>query len=265
MAVRDEIREQRNSLKGQGVKAHLSYFWDYYKVPFFVVLLVLATLAYLITSIVTAKKTVFTAYFLNAGEDVSGEKAKSMSREFGQIIGYDPEKEDVVIDLARSIQPGNLSSQEAVSFSTVLTSGLQAGQVAACVMDAWNFNSMAELGTFINLHQVLSDEEFEALGDDVFYVDAAQIHGGSDELDPEAELARQMTTEEALAWETKGKFVRPDPSQMQEAIPVGIRVSEYNKITENNLYPDAEAFFGFCLNRGDYTNAKRMLEFLKGN
>ena len=173
--------------------------------------------------------------------------------------------EDVVIDLARSIQPGNLSSQEAVSFSTVLTSGLQAGQVDACVMDAWNFNSMAELGTFINLHQVLSDEEFEALGDDVFYVDAAQIHGGSDELDPEAELARQMTTEEALAWETKGKFVRPDPSQMQEAIPVGIRVSEYNKITENNLYPDAEAFFGFCLNRGDYTNAKRMLEFLKGN
>lgn len=155
MAVRDEIREQRNSLKGQGVKAHLSYFWDYYKVPFFVVLLVLATLAYLITSIVTAKKTVFTAYFLNAGEDVSGEKAKSMSREFGQIIGYDPEKEDVVIDLARSIQPGNLSSQEAVSFSTVLTSGLQAGQVDACVMDAWNFNSMAELGTFVKLHQVL--------------------------------------------------------------------------------------------------------------
>ena len=74
-----------------------------------------------------------------------------------------------------------------------------------------------------------------------------------------------MTTEEALAWEMKGKFVSPDPSQMQEAIPVGIRVSEYNKITENNLYPDAEAFFGFCLNRGDYTNAKRMLEFLKGN
>ena len=28
MAVRDEIRQQRQKLKGQGFKAHWEYFWD---------------------------------------------------------------------------------------------------------------------------------------------------------------------------------------------------------------------------------------------
>ena len=30
MSVHEEIREQQKKLKGQGVKAHLQYFWDYF-------------------------------------------------------------------------------------------------------------------------------------------------------------------------------------------------------------------------------------------
>ena len=32
MAMRDEVREQQNKLKGKTFKEKLNYFWDYYKV-----------------------------------------------------------------------------------------------------------------------------------------------------------------------------------------------------------------------------------------
>ena len=38
MAMRDEVKEQQQKLKGKSVREKLEYFWDYYKVHTIVVL-----------------------------------------------------------------------------------------------------------------------------------------------------------------------------------------------------------------------------------
>ena len=55
MAVRDEIREQRQKLKGQGFKAHWDYFWEYYKIH---TIVAVCALIFIITIVrdITGKK-----------------------------------------------------------------------------------------------------------------------------------------------------------------------------------------------------------------
>ena len=54
-SVSDEIREQRQKLKGKSPKEKLAYFWEYYKVPALIVLLVVIFGSDLIYNIVTKK------------------------------------------------------------------------------------------------------------------------------------------------------------------------------------------------------------------
>ena len=38
MAVSDEIKAQRGKIKEMSFKEKLSYFWEYYRIPFFILL-----------------------------------------------------------------------------------------------------------------------------------------------------------------------------------------------------------------------------------
>ena len=58
-SVSDEIREQRQKLKGKSPKEKLAYFWEYYKVPALIVLLVVIFGSDLIYNIVTKKAIAF--------------------------------------------------------------------------------------------------------------------------------------------------------------------------------------------------------------
>ena len=55
MAVRDEIREQRQKLKGQGFKAHCEYFWEYYKIHTIVAVVAIILLVTFIRDIANRK------------------------------------------------------------------------------------------------------------------------------------------------------------------------------------------------------------------
>ncbi len=263
MAVRDDIREQRQSLKGQGVKAHLSYFWDYYKIPTLVVILVVAFVIYYIYSQVTAKDTVFTAYFVNAGDDLNQTASEDMKADFTELLSIDTNKEEVYIDTTRSVSVANSSAYDNMALSTVLSVAVQDGEMDCAVMDAYNFNSYAGYGTFTPLDEVLPQDvidELEAEGK-IFYVDAA-LYDGGEEVVTEEDMENEMSAEEAVAFEQMGTYTPPDKSTMTSPVAVGIDVTDSAVIEEHGLYEGVVCIFGFGANRDDFTNAIQFLEYL---
>ena len=50
----------------------------------------------------------------------------------------------------------------------------------------------------------------------------------------------------AAAYEKKDSFQRPDPSKMQDPVPLGIIVTDAPYIQKNELYPETVAILGFA-------------------
>ena len=61
MSVHEEIREQQKKLKGQGIKAHLQYFWDYYKIHTIVALAAIIFIVVLVKDVTNNKPYAFYA------------------------------------------------------------------------------------------------------------------------------------------------------------------------------------------------------------
>ena len=59
MAMRDEVREQQNKLKGKTFKEKLDYFWDYYKVHTIVLVFSIVVISVFVKDIVTSKDNAF--------------------------------------------------------------------------------------------------------------------------------------------------------------------------------------------------------------
>ena len=53
MAMRDEVREQQNKLKGKTFKEKLNYFWDYYKVHTIALVFAIIVISVFVKDIVT--------------------------------------------------------------------------------------------------------------------------------------------------------------------------------------------------------------------
>ena len=64
MAMRDEIRAEREKLRGQSLRKRLGYFYDYYKLPFFAVLLLLLLGTAFLRELTSRKPTGFSMLFL---------------------------------------------------------------------------------------------------------------------------------------------------------------------------------------------------------
>ncbi len=66
MAMRDEVREQQNKLKGKTFKEKLNYFWDYYKVHTIALVFAIIVISVFVKDIVTNKDNAFSAVILNS-------------------------------------------------------------------------------------------------------------------------------------------------------------------------------------------------------
>ena len=66
MAMRDEVREQQNKLKGKTFKEKLNYFWDYYKVHTIASVFAIIVISVFVKDIVTNKDNAFSAVILNS-------------------------------------------------------------------------------------------------------------------------------------------------------------------------------------------------------
>lgn len=259
MAIKDEIRSEREKIKGQGAKAHLSYFWDYYKIPFIIALSAVAVIIYMISFYASKKQEFFTAVFLNtdAGETEAEEK---ISDDFSTAMRIDDKKKKAVIDMSMQERPGDNSSTQALAVSTKLSSLSEGKKLDCAIMDSYNFNTYAMAGIFSDLRNAMSEKELKRYAGRIYYIDGSELNN---ETFIDNDKGKKMDSlPEAEEKDSKKNFTLPDPAEMKKPIPVGIVVNDSVVIKENELYKKSVPVFGIGRTRKDTKNAKAFLSFL---
>lgn len=267
MAMSDEIREQRKKLKGKGIKAHLAWFWEYEKVPALIVLGVGALAVALIYHYVTYRPYVFGTMFLNA--TVQDTQQDDLSADFMEYAGIDSSKEDVFADLSEILTPGNGSSSEYDMYSVQkIMAETAAGQVDVAVMDAWYFDHYAYNGEFKDLRDVLDADTLAEYEDRFYYIDRTKALAMQDAQDDKTdtgsteEADSEVDETAARAFENPETFENPDPSTMDDPVPVGIICTDAPYIQKNGNYPDAVCIYGIVANTKHPETCQQFLEYL---
>lgn len=264
MAINDEIRHQRKKLKGKGVKAHVSYFLTYYTWQTVGIIATIAMVFYLVSTILGSKDQALNVIMLNATTTAIGADGFSemLQTEFAEYAGIDTSKEQVTIDTSTYQTPGGVYDTYDMSTSQKVSVQTAAQTLDAVVADASNFYYYAFSLAFSDLREVLSEDVLERYADDIYYIDLADVNAYQDEVDSAASTDGPMTMEDGETYEKAATFVRPDPDEMEDPVPVGIIVTDAPQIATSGVYTDRVAIYGFIQNSLHVENATAFLDYL---
>lgn len=266
MSVAKEIREeQKQALSTMSPKQKLAYFWDYYKIHVLVAAVVIAVIISFVRQYLGNKDTAFYAVLLNVGvTDSNAEIATSLSEDFREYAGIDPEQYEVTIDTSISLYDG-VDAQYAIANQQKLLAMMQIGDVSTLVADTENFEKYAQFEFLYDLQSLLSEEELAKYNSYLYYTDAASIENddstaspnGNEQKDP-AELT----------------INHRDPSTMEQPVAVGIILTEDNKLADVGYYAylsdmdmnyqgfPSEAVLGIPITNKEPETAIRFLEYI---
>ena len=268
MALSDEIREQRQKLKGQGAKAYLSYFWEYYRWPTVAVIAVAAMAISIVHSIATNKPNAINAIFLNAANPELTRDSEWIDAPFAEYAGIDTEEYGLTIDTSSYITPGGAASQMEMGTTEKIMAYAAAQDLDVMTADPYNFQNYARNGMFVDLRTVLSAEQLEKY-EPYFYYAESVVASGEDDLsaseaasaEAEAAYVRQ-DAQEIIAQEQKDVYVAPDPETMQNPVPIGVIMTDAPYLSSVNLYGNSVAVTGIIYSSPRQETALQFLDYL---
>lgn len=250
MAIYDEIREQQQKLKGKSFKEKLGYFWDYYKVHTIVALIVVLLGGALIRDIVTSKEEAFSATLLNA---YGSEGQSSFQADFAEYAGIDTEIYSCYIDTTSTLNYRMTSEVDLAIFQRLVAMA-QSGSLDVVTGDLMPFTHIAGTGMFLDLRDVLTDEEYARYEPYFYYIDGVLL-----EDDDDATYDSDGSTDFIDT-----NIDHTDPSSMKKPIPVGIYLSDSAKLEEYGCYTFNEEtpIFGFLFSSKRLETARQFLQYL---
>lgn len=148
----EELKKDREKMKGKTPGQKIEYFFMYYKVPLILTAVVIAIAASLIYSHSRHREYAFHSYFVNAANTVSDE---TFDREFGEIIGIDTDHYAVSVDSSLYISG---TSQISVVSTEKLASEINSEILDVCIMPEELFRVYSGQGAFGSLQDFLSEE-----------------------------------------------------------------------------------------------------------
>lgn len=233
MAMRDEVREQQQKLKGKSFQEKLGYFWDYYKIHTIVALFAVLTIGIFIRDALSSKDNAFSALLLNS---YGNEMQESFQEDFAAYAGIDTNHYNCLID-ASSTYSLDFMTQIDLAFAQRLTGQVQTNDLDAFISDANVFGHYAKGMMFLDLREELSEEEYEKYEPYFYYVDAAAM---------------------------KEDIDHTDPSAMEEPVPVGIYLKDCSKLAQWNCYTNTgeTPVFGFVCTSQKKDLARLFLAYL---
>lgn len=201
-SVSDEIREQRQKLKGKSPKEKLAYFWEYYKVPALIVLLVVIFGSDLIYNIVTKKAIAMEAAFVNmvTAEDFDSEQEAAG---FVTWAGIDPKEYEAVFDTGIYIDYDGGDEYTAVNIQKVMAM-ISARALDVILADDSYLEQTADEGYYADLSEVLPEEllaQFEA-EDKVLYRDIPEDGKGEIPIAVDVRDSSFFLSHEVPSWFT---------------------------------------------------------------
>lgn len=249
MAMRDEVKEQQQKLKGKSAREKLEYFWDYYKIHTIVVLFAAFAIGIFIKDMATSKDDAFSAVVLNS---YGYERQTEFQEDFAAYAGIDTNTYSCQIDASSTLSLDAMSQLD-LAFSQRLAGLVQTNALDAFVSDAEIFGHYAESMMFQDLREALSTEEYEKYEPYFYYVDAALIE---EQTQAQEEFYPDSQPETAAD--------PADPSAMEEPVPVGIYLPDSSKLAQWNCYAHTgEApVFGFVFSGKHLDIAHLFLAYL---
>jgi hypothetical protein len=166
-SLRDEVRLQREKLKGQPFSKKWEYYWGYYKVPAMIIVFCALIVGSIIHSVITRQDTVLSVAYINAFPNVTDE---AFMEDFDTYLGLNTKKETTVLDSTYYIDE-KYNSPYASNYEQKFSARAMAGELDVVVADEEYFTTYGEQGFFQDLRLILSEEELAEYGDRLFYLD----------------------------------------------------------------------------------------------
>ena len=163
-SVSDEIKAQHKKLAGKTPKEKFQYFWEYYRIPTLVTILVAAFAANLIYTIVTAKDSALSVLFINGYSEMDTEAFMSGFDEYAQI---DTKEYSTSLEMNFTIQE-EATDQYTMANVQKLMALVAAKELDVIMADTSTFTNYAEPGYFCNLNEVLPQELIDKYQDRFF-------------------------------------------------------------------------------------------------
>ncbi|MCR5255428.1 MAG: hypothetical protein K6D96_05805 [Acetatifactor sp.] len=246
----DEFKEERDRIKNGSFKDKAKYFFSYYTVHVVVGFFALILLAVLIKDMVSQKEYALNAIMLNSIQEMEN-SAELMSEDFASYAEIDTDKNVVNFDYSIAIVDNPTSEYEMYGGQKLLVY-TSAGDVDVLMGGADIFPDYANGELFVDIRDVLTDEQTEKYKDHFYYVDAAYV----------AEINSEDNIYDA-------SYVAPEapdptkPEDMQDPIPIGVFVTDCEKLTDNIIFYD-ESFvaLGIPANAKHPETAVKLIEYL---
>jgi hypothetical protein len=251
MALRDEIKAGRKELMENGtLKEKIAYFFDYYTLHTVVIAAVLIFAISFIYQQVTKPDIVLNGLVLNVLSFDKGDPVGDMADGFMEYIDMDTKKYDVSLNSSLMINMGNASQQGQVS--DYEASQAMMVQCAAGTVDFVSspLNAILNFGygeIFVNLEDVLSEEELEKYKPYLLYVDLAVIDKKNEAIDND---------------QNADKIPCPDPTkpeEMEKPVPVFVDVTKCEKMANIYSYSSDSLAMAVAVNA---PNPDRISDFL---
>lgn len=248
MAVMDEFKQERQSLKGQPLKKKLSYFWYYYKWYVIGGAAALIIISTLISDVLNNKDYAMYGIAVNAyamEQDVS-----PFLDGYIEYAGIDTEEYNVLLDA--SFRMGQAMDENAISTSQMIMVYTAARDLDILAMDTANFNKYSYNSTFLDLREVLTPDQLEKYRDYLFYIDYAVVEK-IDEAQENADL------DFTIAYPDHTK-----PEDMENPVPVGLNLKGSEKFNQYYTFGDEEGYIGIVNSTVRVDNALAMIYYLFG-
>ena len=227
MALKDEIRKERQSVKQGTWKKKLQYFKDYYMGRTVIAVIVAVLVVYAIVSVILSKKIVLSGVMINSPMTASEEAFTELTGDF--INDQRLESDKVEFELIRNLSytvGDSTKMQENYATIQVLSAKISGGLLDFVIGDLDSMSMFAYSECFTDLREVLSEEQIAMYEPFFLYIDLAVIEqladiAASENYDVEIEAPDH----------TK-------PEQMEQPVPVFIDVSGCARL--QSIYPNEE-------------------------
>lgn len=248
MAVMDEFREQRASIKKAPLKQKLAYFWGYYKWDVIIWVVAISLVAVYVHTIVSRKDNAFYALLIN-NVTLAEDDGEAYIQKFADYVGIDTDKSEVTLDNSVYLDLTALDQQTYASTQRINTL-ISAGEVDILGADIGVYKAYAYMDYMTDLRTVLSPEQLDKYSPYFLYVDREVI-----EFQAEATANMEEVT---ITYPDHSK-----PEDMKEPIPVGILLTDVSdEFSQNYLFSDVTGAIGFVKNAQHMDIALTFLDYI---
>lgn len=248
MKLIENLKTSWKTIMEQPKEERFSYFWDYYKWPAIIAVVLVIALISTVFSVINRKETVFTGYILNS---TATAKDEEFLQAFFDYAGLDSETQEAAIYTDMYLHAGQ-SQKNAEVFQRIMAgiaindADFIVGQAEPFRMCAYNTSRI-----FADLRNFLDAETLEKYADRLYYIDGAIVEKLS------APVGESVNTA-GLIYPNPGK-----PENMEDPIPVGIAVGDREGLRASYYYsPDTVLYIGVIVNTQRPELMKQFIEYI---